>query len=73
MDESTVWIVGVIAVLVLIIWETIWKAFGLWNSAKYGDKIWFVFMFILNTGGLLPLIYLLLKTDFFKKKKKKKK
>jgi len=47
-------------ILVLMIWEAIWKGIGMWRSARNGHKIWFVCMLILNTAGILPIIYLLL-------------
>jgi len=50
----------------LSVWSLIWKAFGLWHSARRSHTIWFVAMLILNTAGILPIIYLALKTDFFK-------
>lgn len=54
--------------LPLIIWETIWKAFGLWYSARDNKKVWFILILILNTLGILPIIYIFL----IKKQKKKK-
>ena len=41
------------------IWSLVWKGFGLWNSAKNKQKGWFIAILILNTAGLLPIIYLL--------------
>lgn len=42
-----------IAILDLII-----KGFALWRAAQSGQKVWFVVLLILNTAGLLPLLYL---------------
>lgn len=60
----------IITIVILSVWELVWKAFGLWHSAKNDDKLWFVLIMILNTAGILPIVYLLTKTKFFKKKKK---
>jgi len=60
----------IITIVTLSIWELVWKAFGLWHSAKNDDKLWFVMMMVLNTAGILPIVYLITKTKFFKKKKK---
>ena len=57
-----------IILLPLIIWETIWKAFGLWHSARDNKKVWFILILILNTMGILPMVYLFL----IRKRKKKK-
>lgn len=56
-----------IALIPIIIWEAIWKLIGLWHSAKNNQIIWFILIGILNTLGILPIIYLL----FFQKKKKR--
>ena len=48
----------------LIIWEAIWKGIALWKSGKNNQMKWFVFIFIFNTVGILPIIYL----KFYQKK-----
>lgn len=57
---------GLIIFLFVIaaIWSIIWKGVALWKSARYGQKAWFVVLLIVNTVGLLEIIYL----AFFQKK-----
>ena len=43
----------------LIIWSFFWKGLGLWASARNKQPWWFVAMLVLNTIGILPIIYLL--------------
>jgi len=50
----------------LIIWEFIWKAIGLWKSARNNQLVWFIVILFVNTLGILPIVYIL----FFQKKKK---
>lgn len=50
----------------LMIWELIWKGIAMWKSGRNNQLAWFVFILILNTAGILPIIYLL----FFQKKGK---
>lgn len=45
-------------ILIFVIWESFWKGIGLWKSAKKGDTVWFVAIFVINTFGILPLVYL---------------
>jgi len=45
---------------VVIIIEVILKGFALWASARRKQKAWFVCLLILNTAGILPIIYLLI-------------
>lgn len=42
----------------LVVWEMIWKAFGLWRAGRRNQPAWFFLMFILNTAGILPIVYL---------------
>ena len=44
---------------ILLVWTMIWKGIALWFSAKNQQKGWFVAIFLLNTLGLLPIIYLI--------------
>lgn len=44
--------------LVLVIWSIFWKGLALWHSARRGEAWWFVIMLILNTAGILEIIYL---------------
>lgn len=44
---------------IFLVWVLIWKGLGLWHSARNKQKIWFIAMLILNTAGILPIIYLL--------------
>lgn len=45
-------------ILILIAWEAFWKGVGLWRSAKKGDLLWFLAIFLINFFGLVPLFYL---------------
>jgi hypothetical protein len=46
--------------LLLIIWQAVWKGLGLWKSARNNQLAWFIAMLILNTAGILPIIYIAL-------------
>lgn len=43
----------------MLLWSLVWKGFGLWKSARAKSIIWFIAILILNTVGILPLVYLL--------------
>lgn len=55
--QQPLWFISIL--LVLAIWEMIWKGISLWHSAKNKQKAWFIVIFIINTMGILPIIYLL--------------
>ncbi|PKP46705.1 MAG: hypothetical protein CVT95_06640 [Bacteroidetes bacterium HGW-Bacteroidetes-12] len=46
-------------IIILAVWEAIWKLIALWKSARNKHLIWFVSIAIFNTVGILPIIYIL--------------
>ena len=50
-------VVGV-GVLVLMLWSIVWKGLGLWHAGRKGHPGWFVAILVLNTAGILEIIYL---------------
>lgn len=44
--------------IVAAIWSIIWKGVALWYAARNGHKAWYVIMLILNTVGILEIIYI---------------
>jgi len=52
-------------VVALLVWSLIWKGIGLWFSARNYQKVWFIGILVLNTAGILEIIYLL----FFRRDK----
>lgn len=42
----------------LLVWTMTWKAIGSWKAARNGHLIWFLAIFIINTVGILPIIYI---------------
>ena len=63
---------GMLIGLVLVsVWEVVWKGFGLWHSAQAKHKGWFIAILIVNLFGLVPIIYLIWFRPQVKKSKKK--
>ncbi len=57
------WMWGVLALalpffLVLLVWSVIWKGLALWHSARRGQYWWFAIILVVNTAGILEIIYL---------------
>jgi len=44
--------------LLLIVWSLVWKGLALWKAAREGSKAWFVVLLVLNTAGILDILYL---------------
>ncbi|WP_458413186.1 DUF5652 family protein [Schinkia sp. CFF1] len=49
----------------LLTWSIIWKGIALWNAARNKQLAWYIVLLIVNTIGVLEILYLV----FFKKRK----
>lgn len=47
-----------IVLYILFIWSLIWKGIALWRSAQLHQRNWFIVMLVLNTIGILEILYL---------------
>ncbi len=45
-------------IAVVVIWTLVWKGLALWRSATLRQKKWFLAFLIINTLGILEIIYL---------------
>jgi methionyl-tRNA synthetase len=52
----------------LMIWTIPWKGFALWRAAKNKQLPWFIGILLINTFGIIEIIYL----AFFQKKSEEK-
>ena len=63
----------------ILTWTIIWKLTGMWKAAQKKSLIWFIILGVVNTVGILPILYIYVfsKIKISKKKaakaKKKKK
>lgn len=47
-------------VLGLLLWTLVWKGWALWLAARRDEKIWFVVLLLINTAGILEIVYIFL-------------
>ncbi len=47
-----------IFLIILVAWSIPWKGFALWKSSRRGEKIWFIVFLLVNTVGILEILYL---------------
>ncbi len=45
-------------IAIIILWSLVWKGFALWKSAQLGQKYWFMAILLVNSAGILDIIYL---------------
>lgn len=55
--------------VIFLLWTLFWTGLALWRAAGNNQRNWFIALLVLNTAGLLEIIYL----AFFQKKIKEKK
>ncbi len=66
--EQIINIVSNPIIIILLLWDIVWKTIAMWKAARNNQLGWFIAVAIFNTVGILPIIYIL----FFQKNKKVK-
>ncbi|OHA92343.1 MAG: hypothetical protein A3J09_02630 [Candidatus Zambryskibacteria bacterium RIFCSPLOWO2_02_FULL_51_21] len=54
------------AIVFVIVWTIAWKGLALWRAAGLRQKWWFAALLIINTLGILEIIYLFLVSRNYK-------
>lgn len=57
------WIPGFFAVflpfvIIFVLWSLVLKGLALWHAARRGEPVWFILLLLINTMGILELVYL---------------
>jgi hypothetical protein len=60
--ESTL---GIAVLSLIVVWGLVWKGFALYRAGKQSQPGWFVALFLINTLGILEILYL----AFFSKRR----
>ena len=42
----------------ILVWTAVWKLLAMWRAAKHKHIAWFIVMGVINTIGILPILYL---------------
>jgi hypothetical protein len=63
---SAPWLIPLL--IVLIAWDLAWRGVALWRAGRNAHLAWFICLFIFNTVGILPIIYIF---AFSEKRKKR--
>jgi amino acid permease len=53
--------------LVGILWIVVWKGWALWIAARKGSKPWFIALLVINTLGILEILYIFIFSKWKKK------
>lgn len=44
--------------ILILAWSLLWKGFALWFAAKRDEKWWFIAFLVINTLGILEIVYI---------------
>ena len=50
-------------VSLLLVWSMVWKGMALWKAARRSHKWWFIILLVVNTIGILEIIYIYFVAD----------
>lgn len=48
-----------------IAWSSVWKGIALWRAGRNSNLVWFIVLLVVNTLGILEIVYIF---GFSKKK-----
>jgi methionyl-tRNA synthetase len=65
------WVIGLI-----VVWSLVWKLVALWKAATKKSLVWFIVLGVINTVGILEILYIFIfskmsDSKITKRKKKK--
>jgi len=58
---------------IILIWSLAWKGLALWKSARKSHLIWFIVLLLVNTIGILEILYIFIFSELGKKTGKDRK
>ena len=50
--------ISVVLLIVIMAWSVVWKGIALYKAGQRSDTPWFVILFLINTAGILEIIYI---------------
>jgi hypothetical protein len=51
----------IVLLSLVVAWDFIWKCFAVWRAAKNNDHFFFVALLLINSVGIIPILYLVYK------------
>lgn len=71
-DLSSILGVSAGLLMVILVWSLIWKGIALWIAARKNSKIWFIVLLVVNTIGILEILYIFIFSKMEMKKRAKR-
>ncbi|TSC69446.1 MAG: hypothetical protein G01um101466_43 [Parcubacteria group bacterium Gr01-1014_66] len=64
--------IGAFFFVLILGWSLIWKGFALWKAARLGHKPWFIVLLVVNTLGILEILYYYIFSKWVEDNRKKR-
>ena len=62
------WGISIWIIILIVVWSVVWKLLALWKSARKGHLVWFILLAIINTVGILEILYIYIFSEMNYKK-----
>ena len=59
-----------VLVVLIVAWIVVWKGLALWKSARKRQEIWFIALLVINTLGILEILYVFIFSEMNRKEKR---
>lgn len=50
--------VSIWILIIIIVWSVVWKLLALWKSVRKKHVVWFIVLLLINTCGILEILYI---------------
>lgn len=60
----------IVLLVIAAIWSIIWKGIGMWKAARKDHLVWFIVFLIVNTLGILEILYIYIFSEMGKKSRR---
>jgi methionyl-tRNA synthetase len=60
-------------IITILAWSFLWKLLALWKSARKNQIVWFIVLALVNTVGILEILYIYIFSETKKNEVNKKK
>jgi len=64
----SLWVIAIV-----VIWSLVWKGLALWKSARKQSLVWFIVILLVNTAGILEILYMFVFSEMSNRRAPQKK
>ena len=68
-DVSSLIGIPLMLFVIIMIWSSVWKYIALWKAGRNNSLVWFIVFALVNTVGILEILYIFVFSEIRNKKK----